>query len=105
MAPAAESNAFESDSPITGTIESLETIADILCFNPGMLELQLLRNLKLTCMQQLAAANAALQGQQQLLAVYSTVILLPGFPTGDIARARPWVTRPASGGWVFRLGC
>ena len=43
MAPAAESNAFESDAPITGTIEGLESIADILCFNPGMLKLQLLR--------------------------------------------------------------
>ena len=35
--PAASDNAFESDASITGLIESLEGIADMLCFGTGKL--------------------------------------------------------------------
>lgn len=37
MATAVEDNAFESDAPVTEAIEGLETIANILCFDLGML--------------------------------------------------------------------
>lgn len=35
--PAVSDNAFESDASITGLIESLEGIADMLCFGTGKL--------------------------------------------------------------------